>query len=128
MVINTAKWSTPVAIGASVAVGVGSFAAMYYFSSSQRRDCDEVAMLELIKRRRSVFPKQYSDKLVDRKVLEEMLEAARWAPTHNITEPWKFVVFSSSESRTQLVCCCSCFFKAENRILCAHLTAPSFLF
>ncbi len=25
-----------------------------------------------------------------------MLEAARWAPTHHFTEPWKFIVFTDS--------------------------------
>lgn len=28
--------------------------------------------------------------------LELMLEAARWAPTHKLTEPWHFVVLSGS--------------------------------
>ena len=27
-----------------------------------------------------------------RSVLEEMCEAANWAPTHGITEPWRFVI------------------------------------
>ena len=29
-----------------------------------------------------------------RGVLEQMLEAANWAPTHGRTEPWRFVVLS----------------------------------
>lgn len=29
-----------------------------------------------------------------RSVLEQMLEAANWAPTHGRTEPWRFVVLS----------------------------------
>jgi len=50
--------------------------------------------LDLIKKRRSVFPKLYSTKKVDDQIIEEMLEAARWAPTHKLTEPWKFIVFT----------------------------------
>lgn len=29
---------------------------------------------------------------ITREKLELMLEAARWAPTHKLTEPWHFVV------------------------------------
>lgn len=29
-----------------------------------------------------------------RSALEQMLEAANWAPTHGRTEPWRFVVLS----------------------------------
>ena len=29
-----------------------------------------------------------------RSALEQMLEAANWAPTHGKTEPWRFVVLS----------------------------------
>lgn len=28
----------------------------------------------------------------DRSIIEAMLEAANWAPTHGRTEPWRFVV------------------------------------
>lgn len=52
-------------------------------------------VLALCKHRRSIFPKDYSkprkDK-VPRQVLDHMLEAANTAPTHGITEPWRFVV------------------------------------
>ena len=49
---------------------------------------------ELIRKRRSIYPAQYSDKPVDDTIIQEMLENANWAPTHRITEPWRFVVFS----------------------------------
>ena len=54
---------------------------------------DVDATLELIKRRRSVFPKDFSGQRVPRAALEQCLEAANWAPTHGKTEPWRFVVF-----------------------------------
>jgi nitroreductase len=31
---------------------------------------------------------------VDRRLIEQMLEAANWAPSHGDTEPWRFTVFS----------------------------------
>lgn len=58
---------------------------------------------DLMRRRRAVFPKFYlPGKPVDRSVIEQLLENARWAPTHKLTEPWRFHVFHSEESRREL--------------------------
>jgi len=48
----------------------------------------------LIRERRSVFPKMYTDEPVDEAIIEQMLENANWAPTHKKTEPWRFTVFT----------------------------------
>jgi nitroreductase len=48
----------------------------------------------LIKTRRSVFPAQFSGEKIEDSIIEQMLENANWAPTHGLTEPWRFVVFS----------------------------------
>jgi nitroreductase len=48
----------------------------------------------LIKRRRSVFPDQYTGEPVDDSVIAQILENACWAPNHGKTEPWRFFVFS----------------------------------
>ncbi|MBL4651621.1 MAG: nitroreductase [Flavobacteriales bacterium] len=48
---------------------------------------------EVIRNRRSVYPKQFSDRKVHREMIENMLENARWAPTHGLTQPWFFKVF-----------------------------------
>ena len=47
----------------------------------------------LMQERRSVYPNMYSDVPVDDAIIQEMLENANWAPTHRLTEPWRFVVF-----------------------------------
>lgn len=47
----------------------------------------------LLRERRSVYPNMYSDEPVADEVVQEMLENANWAPTHRLTEPWRFVVF-----------------------------------
>ena len=47
----------------------------------------------LIRERRSIYPNMYSDEPVDDEIIREMLENANWAPTHRLTEPWRFVVF-----------------------------------
>lgn len=49
-------------------------------------------ILDLIKKRRSVFPIQYNDKPISKETLEKLLEAANWAPNHKKTEPWRFKV------------------------------------
>ena len=48
----------------------------------------------LIKTRRSVFPNDYCREKVDDTIIKQMLENANWAPTHKLTEPWRFVVFT----------------------------------
>jgi nitroreductase len=49
--------------------------------------------MNLICHRRSVFPASYSGERVDDQIIEEMIESARWAPTHKLTQPWRFTVF-----------------------------------
>src|SRR5213595_1493961 len=36
--------------------------------------------------------KAYAPALVERELLDELLELARWAPNHNLTDPWRFRV------------------------------------
>jgi nitroreductase len=49
---------------------------------------------QLIRNRRSVFPKDYSGEKVSDEIVRLMLENANWAPNHKLTEPWRFVVFT----------------------------------
>ena len=58
---------------------------------------------QLIKKRRSVFPKTYRQNApIERAIIEQVQENANWAPTHRLTQPWRFQVFHSEESRTRL--------------------------
>src|SRR4051795_3816947 len=36
--------------------------------------------------------KAYTSEAVDRATLDELFELARWAPNHNLTNPWRFRV------------------------------------
>ena len=56
--------------------------------------------LTAIKTRRSV--KEYSPTQIPREWIEELLDAAHWAPNHKLTHPWRFHVFSG-EGRERLV-------------------------
>lgn len=49
---------------------------------------------ELIKHRRTIFPKDYSPRAVHRELVERILTNATWAPTHGLTQPWRFSVFA----------------------------------
>jgi len=51
-----------------------------------------MSLQDIIRSRRSVHPPAYNDKPIAEQDIQEMLEAARWAPTHKKTQPWRFVV------------------------------------
>lgn len=48
----------------------------------------------LIQSRRSVFPKDYTGEKVGDSIIKAMIENANWAPTHKLTEPWRFIVYT----------------------------------
>ncbi|HPF92165.1 MAG TPA: nitroreductase, partial [Flavobacteriales bacterium] len=49
---------------------------------------------ELIRHRRSIAPKDFSDRIVQREMVERILTNATWAPTHGLTQPWRFTVYT----------------------------------
>src|SRR5687768_9759779 len=51
---------------------------------------------EVIENRRSVFQQDYSGEQVDDAIVIQMLKNANWAPTHKLTEPWRFAVFTGA--------------------------------
>ena len=51
---------------------------------------------KVIENRRSVFQQQYNGQHVDDEIVRKILNNANWAPTHKMTEPWRFVVFSGN--------------------------------
>lgn len=46
-----------------------------------------------IRSRRTIKPKCFSDRVIDESIIHELLQNANWAPTHGMTEPWRFTVF-----------------------------------
>ncbi|MEZ2416144.1 nitroreductase [Muriicola sp. E247] len=57
-------------------------------------------IFDLIKNRRAIFPAQYNDKPIEKEVVERILEAANWAPTHRKTEPWRFKVLTGASKES----------------------------
>ena len=39
---------------------------------------------------------------ISREIVETLLEDARWAPTHGLTQPWRFHVFAAPAARARL--------------------------
>jgi F420 biosynthesis protein FbiB-like protein len=50
--------------------------------------------------RRSV--RKYQDRSVSKELIEQVLEAARWAPSPHGRQPWRFVVITRQEVKEQL--------------------------
>ena len=49
--------------------------------------------ISFISSRRSVFPKEFEEGKLSKAEVRQLLEPAQWAPTHKVTEPWRFHVF-----------------------------------
>lgn len=58
-------------------------------------------IVELIKDRRTIYPEHFSDRKVHKEQVELILNSAIWAPTHKLTQPWRFKVFMD-EGRERL--------------------------
>ncbi|MES2418678.1 MAG: nitroreductase [Bacteroidota bacterium] len=56
---------------------------------------------KIIKERRSIFPVSYIKKEIPTAVIEQILESANYAPTHKLTQPWRFVVIRN-EAKARL--------------------------
>lgn len=52
---------------------------------------------KIIGERKSVYPIQYIDKEIPNEIIQQILENADRAPTHKLTEPWRFKVVSGAK-------------------------------
>lgn len=46
----------------------------------------------IIQRRRSIFPPSYTTQEIPDELILQVLESANYAPTHKLTQPWRFIV------------------------------------
>jgi len=58
------------------------------------------AMLAVIRGRRSI--RRYQDRPVPRSLIEQLLEAARWAPSAHNRQPWRFAVIEAAARKAGL--------------------------
>lgn len=56
-----------------------------------RHNLSEVT--DLIRDRRSLSPEKFSKRKVHREIVELVLSNATWAPTHGMTQPWRFTAY-----------------------------------
>ncbi len=49
-------------------------------------------VIEGIKNRRAIFPRSFDDREVSREDIELLMDCANHAPTHRMTQPWRFKV------------------------------------
>jgi nitroreductase len=69
---------------------------------SAAADADFAARVEeLMRSRRTVKPLAYDARPVADALVWSLLEAARWAPSHGLTQPWRFLVFTG-DARARL--------------------------
>lgn len=71
----------------------------YSFNSAANRKFYERSEIvtAVIRERRSIYADAYDKKEISPEQLEEILINATWAPTHKMTEPWRFVILSAEQ-------------------------------
>lgn len=67
----------------------------------QRPDFNIEEVNKIIRGRRSMFVAQFKENdPIDDSIIEEILENARWAPSHKLTQPWRFIVYKGEGLKT----------------------------
>lgn len=51
---------------------------------------------DIIRNRRSIYPSQYNDEPVKDSFIQELLNNANMAPSHKLTQPWRFKVLQNN--------------------------------
>ena len=54
---------------------------------------------EIFEKRKSIFPKDYTDAEIPQNIIDEIVSNAVLAPNHKRTKPWRFQVFKGEEKR-----------------------------
>lgn len=67
---------------------------------TQPTDSPLPALLDLMRARRSI--RRYAPRAVPRATLDDLFEAARWAPSAHNRQPWRFAVLESLAARQAL--------------------------
>lgn len=69
---------------------------MFLYHPQQQIKMQKEAILEqIIKLRRSIYPDAYTNQTIEKAIIESILDSANYAPTHRMTEPWRFKIVHS---------------------------------
>jgi nitroreductase len=63
---------------------------MKYFCAMEKFNL----LRDIITDRRSVKPAVFNGKKIENNEIRQLLHLANWAPSHGLTEPWRFIVYS----------------------------------
>ena len=53
------------------------------------------SVIEIIKSRKSTYPIQFSGKILENSIISELIDISNYAPSHKMTQPWFYRVFTS---------------------------------
>jgi len=68
-----------------------------YNEVERRLEAVDMDLMTAIRTRRSIG--KVKPDPIDKASIEQLIEAARWAPNHHLTEPWKFIVMMGEGRR-----------------------------
>jgi nitroreductase len=54
----------------------------------------------IIENRRTTKSSSMNGKMIDDSLLMKLLSLANWAPTHGLTEPWRFIIYKGDAGKT----------------------------
>jgi nitroreductase len=54
---------------------------------------------DLMAQRRAIFPASYTQEPIERDLIEQILACANYAPTHKLTQPWRFRVLQGQSAQ-----------------------------
>ena len=56
----------------------------------------------IIQSRKSIYPNDFNGKIIEEDIIIQLLENANYAPTHKMTQPWRFKIFSNDSKKKLL--------------------------
>ena len=51
-------------------------------------------VIQIIKSRKSIYPSQFSGKILENSIISELIDISNYAPSHKMTQPWVYRVFT----------------------------------
>ena len=67
----------------------------------------------LIRNRKSTYAYSFSNEVIPKEIIEEIVTNAIWAPTHKLTQPWRFEVLEGAHK------------EGLGKYICLLYTSPS---
>jgi len=54
---------------------------------------------QTIAQRRTIDPDDFNGNIINDNDFKDIMDAANWAPTHGLTEPWSFIIFKADDCK-----------------------------